>query len=586
MILGRRYLPTRTGDARRGFSYWTLLVVLALLVAIPVVAYSLTRGRNGAANDSAPMLLKVERGEFIHDIAERGELESASNVEIRCEVKAMGYSGTTLLEIVPEGTVVQAGDIVAKLDSSALENDRTRQLIAVANAEADVIKARTTLETAVLAKEEYMRGTYAALYKTVEGDLFVAKENQRRAEEYLEYSKTLKAKGFITSAQLEADTFAVEKAKYDLEAANTKLQALENFTRKKMEKQLDADVEAAEARFSAQQHSYDLERTKLADIENQIAKCTIRAPAPGQVVYANVTNSYNGPNVVIEAGCAVRERQEIIRLPDHTQMQVKAKINEGKIAMVAVGQTAIVRLDAFPDTDFNGVVQHINEYPIPTSRYTSSVKEYETLVRIINPPPGARPGLTAEVRINIEQLHNALQVPVQAILEHGDRHYCVTYDEERGFEPVEVKIGSTNDKFVIVRKGVEEGATLVLNAAALRTKIALPDAPVVERTRPTKEQVAALIKKKTNGPLTSDKPKPRFKSSEESSNPAETFAKLDKNHDGKLQVSELPDTWRKRAKEIDSNLDGTIDRTEWGIAVRRSLARVTNNGTPPTAVSQ
>jgi HlyD family secretion protein len=359
---------------------------------------------------------------------------------------------------------------------------------------------------------------------------------------------------------------------------------LENFTRKKMEKQLAAEVEAAEARLNAQQHSYDLERTKLADIESQIVKCTIRAPSAGQVVYANVIHSHSGPPVVIEEGCAVRERQVIIRLPDHTQMQVKARINEGKIAQVAVGQMATVRLDAFPDTDFEGVVQRISEYPAPSS--ASSTKEYETLIRIINPPPGARPGLTAEVKISIEQIRNALQVPVRAILEQGERHYCVTYDQERGFEPVEVKIGSTNDKFVVLRKGLEEGTNVVLNAGNLRTRITLPVAAVVEKPRPSKEQVAALIKMKKGGPLTSDKPKPRDKSEVESADPSESFTKLDKNQDGKLQETELPAAWRKRLKDIDLNQDGSINRTEWNIAVRRSIVTAGVNGTLRTAVSQ
>ena len=564
--------PDRAG--RRGFSYRRVLLALAVLVVLPALAYPLLPGRSHSAPEAAAIMLhKAERGPFFHDITERGELESANNVEIRCEVKAMGYTGTTLLEIVPEGTVVQPGDILAKLDSSGLENDRTRQMMAVANSEADYIKARTTHETAVLNKEEYLQGKYLELQKGVQGEVLVAKENLRRAEEYLAYSKKLKSKGFITGSQLEADAFAVQKAGYDVAAADKKLEALEIYTLKKMEKSLDADIEAAEARLKAQQHSYELEQTKLADIENQIAKCVLRAPVAGQVVYANLTNTWGGREVIIEAGATVRERQALIRLPDHTQMQVKAKISEGKVALVAVGQAATVRLDAFADREFPGVVEHINEYPAPSNRFTSSVKEYETQIRLIDPPPGIRPGLTAEVKIHVEQEASVLQVPVQAVLEHGPKQYCVILDDESDLRAVEVQIGSTNDKFVVIKKGIAPGQEVLLNATALRSKLELPEIPNVERPRPNREKLAAILSKKKAVALEPGvaKEEKRPRALGEGVEPADGFAKLDRNRDGKLDGAELPDAYRVRLSEVDLNRDGAVSRDEWrSYAVARS----------------
>lgn len=465
---------------RRGIARRRLLATLAILgVLVGGVAYWWAP-RGSAHGDDGPMLHLVERADFLHDIVERGELESASNLEIRCEVKSLNTSGTTILEIVPEGTVVKAGDVVARLDSSALENDRTRQQMAVANSEAELIRAKTVYETAVMTKEEYLKGAYSQLLLQLESDAFVASENLRRAEEYQRYSEMLRNKGYITDSQLEADAFAAKKAGKDLDVATKKMSVLKDFTLRKMLAQLDSDVKTSEAKLKAQQHSHELEQNKLADIETQLAKCTVTAPTNGQVVYANVTNGWGGREVIIEAGVSVRERQPIIRLPDHTKMQVKAKINEAKVAMIVKGMSASVRLDAFPDRDFRGEVERVNEYPAPSNRYTSSAKEYETTIRVIDPPPSARPGLTAETRIHVEYLPGVVQIPVQAVFEHSEKHYCIVNTDE-GFKPLEVKVGSTNDKFVVVREGLDEGQAVVLNAASLRAKVGLPDLPTAQK---------------------------------------------------------------------------------------------------------
>ena len=100
----------------------------------------------------------------------------------------------------------------------------------------------------------------------------------------------------------------------------------------------------------------------------------------------------------------VRENQVIIRLPDPERMQVKAKINEAKIALVETDMPVTIRMDAFPDVELEGVVEKVNEYPAPTSWYSGNIKEYETFVKILGSPTTLKPGLTAEVRIQVEQL--------------------------------------------------------------------------------------------------------------------------------------------------------------------------------------
>ena len=85
---------------------------------------------------------------------------------------------------MPEGTVVKKGDFLVELDSSALDAQRTTQKIAVNAAKAAEVEAHNTYETAIIAKREYLEGTYLQDRQTIESEVFVAEENLNRAKEY------------------------------------------------------------------------------------------------------------------------------------------------------------------------------------------------------------------------------------------------------------------------------------------------------------------------------------------------------------------------------------------------------------------
>ena len=83
--------------------------------------------------------------------------------------------------------------------------------------------------------------------------------------------------------------------------------------------------------------------------------------------------------------------------------------------------------------------------PCRNGYYSANIKEYETVVEILGSPSGLRPGLNAEVQLRVAQLPSVVHVPVQAIFEHGDKHYCFVR-KSNDWEPREVLVGDTNDK--------------------------------------------------------------------------------------------------------------------------------------------
>lgn len=428
---------------------------------------------------------------FVEEVVERGEVASSENVEIRCMVQSKSTLGTAIIEIVPEGTYVQKGDFLVKLDDSALQSELVQQRITCHTTRAMLTEARAEFEAAELAFKEYESGTFKQEVGVFESERFVAQENLRRAEEYLRYSVKLASKGYVTEVQLEADRFAVEKARKEFENATTKLHVLHSFTKVKTINRLKAAIETASAKLSSRENSNQLEEERLKNLENQLQNCIITAPTSGQVVYANPLGGDRDP--LIAEGKLVRERQIIIRLPDPRRMQVVARINESRIDKVKVGMHVRILLDAFQNRPMWGTVRSISEYPLPASSVYSTIKEYAADISIDEPEKGVRTGMTAQVAIEVKQVDQAMQVPVQAVIERGKKFYCIVSTPEGNRSLRQVKLDSSNGQSVIIRDGLALGEEVMLAPQNYEDEVDLPNMPAVEPSprRPTKAKVAA-----------------------------------------------------------------------------------------------
>ena len=561
-------MPSR----RAGISVRALIVVLALVAAVPLVAWLLAAEVDWSGDETGPMMHVVKRGNFVHEITERGNVESASNVEIRCEVQSRGQAGTTILWIIPEGTYVQPGDELVKLDSSALENELAQQQIVCNNSEAALEKARNDLTTAEIALKEYLEGAYTVAQDQIKMKQFVASEAKRQAEQTLEYSKGLARKGYVTELRVETDKIAVEKADLDYKSAKLELDVLDKYTKEKMLLQFDSDIKTAKANLKSQEASHKVDLDQLALVQKQVANCTIAAPESGQVVYANESDRHGGNVIIIEEGTTVREHQVIIRLPDPKRMQVRAKINEARITLVRSGMPATIRM--FTDMVLEGEVEKVNEYPVPAGFWGSTVKEYETFIKILGSPENLKPGLTAEVRILIERIPSVLQVPVQAVFEHGGLHYCVLRDGD-GWRAQNVEIGATNDKTVVIRNGVDEGQEVVLGAFAYRDKVNLPKLKEdAKKDRARDRRPAENDAKSERGASPSDSPTKKKDRPRDAADAG--FSQMDANKNGKIEKEELPERLRSFFPAIDTDKDGSLSRDELAAAMAKAQSAAPN----------
>ena len=134
-----RWLASRDSFRRDIPAQRTGRIKVWLIVLLAVIGSGGWWGWKSYSDDSwneieeRPITVTVEKKSFVHEVIERGEVESSSNVDIRCEVQARNSGGTTILEIVPEGSQVKEGDFLVRLDDSALQTELLQQQIVYAD---------------------------------------------------------------------------------------------------------------------------------------------------------------------------------------------------------------------------------------------------------------------------------------------------------------------------------------------------------------------------------------------------------------------------------------------------------------------
>ncbi|MEM1297051.1 MAG: efflux RND transporter periplasmic adaptor subunit [Verrucomicrobiota bacterium] len=450
---------------------------------------SANSNEEGVVDPTTVLTAPVEIGEFIQEVIESGEVESSSNVEIRCEVDT-GSDGIAILEIIPEGTYVEEGDFLVRLDDAERKERLVIRQIDVNGSRAQLAQAKADLQKAKLELEEYKSGTFREQEEQMESEEFVAKENLRRAQEYLRYSQSLAEKGYVSEVQLEADRFAVEKATKELDVSRTKLEVLRTFTREKMLTQLAAAVETSTAKLASAERAYAIDHEQMLEEEDQIRKCVIHAPTAGQVVYVNKATLSGEP--LIEEGKSVIERQQIIRLPDPKRMQVQAEVNESRIDLIEEGMDVDIKLDALPGVELTGKLTKVTEYPLPRKNsYVAHIKNYGATIMILDPPEGLRPGMTAEVAIMVQKREHATKVPVPAVFERESRYFCLVKEGESPLAAREIEIGAANEKYVLIEAGLDANEQVVLSPDTFLESIELPDPAELAARKAADKRLAA-----------------------------------------------------------------------------------------------
>jgi HlyD family secretion protein len=486
------------------------LVPLLAVAGLVVLGFGLRAVlTNTTKADESMVYYTVRRGTLPIVVTERGNLESQQTEQIICEVENFGgdrsgMTGTQILFIVPNGSSVRKGDLLVELDSAPLQERLDMQFLSLKRAEAEKTQAESKYknqitqnatnkaeaelavrltELDVNSYEDSDGGTYQIELTNIEMEIQKARAAQLICKTDYEAFKVLYDLGYKSKGELSAAKLALLKADADLASQMAKSRQLQVYThqaekinrqgkmetaqknREQVSRNNDSDLAQAKAAMDNADNAHAKESERHERYLTQMGKCKIYSPQDGMVAYSNEEGRWNR-SAVVEEGAFVRERQEILSIPNLSRMQVNTAVHESVLDQVKPGLRVTVRVDAFTERTYAGTVKSVAVLPDQGGWLSSDTKVYKTIVTIDEEVTQLKPGMTAVVEIDIEQLENVLTVPIQAIVQRADKNWCYVQVGGR-LDKREVTLGKTNDKFVAVQQGLAENDVVVLNPMSL-----------------------------------------------------------------------------------------------------------------------
>lgn len=173
------------------------------------------------------------------------------------------------------------------------------------------------------------------------------------------------------------------------------------------------------AEKEASEYSVQSAKATLDEADESLAKTSIYAPMSGTISSLSVEL---GERVV---GTSMMSGTELLRIADLTRMEVEVEVNENDIVRVALHDTAMIEVDAYPDTRFTGMVSEIpvsaNTTGVSTDQVTNFMvkilvfrESYEDKISDSNPYP-LRPGMSATSDIHTDRRSGVFSIPIQAV---------------------------------------------------------------------------------------------------------------------------------------------------------------------------
>lgn len=396
------------------------LIITGSIIAAFIILYLFNRLTS--KSDTTYSFAEVQKGEFEIAITNAGELIAEKSVDIKGPELAQGRdirsTNIRIQDLVPEGTLVKEGDYIATLDRTELNNN-------LKDAREQLLQLQTNREMKLL--------DTAIVLNDIRDEI----RNQRYIVE--EAAITLR------NSKYEPPT-VIRQAEIDLDKAQRVLeQRQRSYTRR-----------LAQSKTDLYNQNYWISRVskRVRDMEEVLAGFTVTAPASGMVIYKK---EWRGNKRKV--GSTINPMDRVVAtLPDLTSMISKTYVNEIDVSKLKTGQKVNITIDAFPKKAFNGVVSYIAN--IGEKLPNTNDKVFEVQIKIDGSDPALRPSMTTGNKIIINTFSDAVYVPIECVQAGVDSIPFVF--KKNGAKQV-VLLGASNDKFIIIEKGLDPGSQVYLN---------------------------------------------------------------------------------------------------------------------------
>ncbi len=415
-----------------------LIAIVSLLLCL-TLAGSVACNPFGGEEEIEQQSVEVVRGDLVISVSGSGYIEVSKEANLAFDV-----GGRIDKIYVDEGDSVSQGDVLAKLETDALELALTQAQVALTKAEVAVTSANVTLRTTKHSLEE-ARDIYTW------PEIKEMQEDVDEAKAYVDYVSTNLAEA-STAAKEAMWTSALAYAQARLAAAEAKLDArinsydTEEVAIKKME------VELAEQSLQLAQQSLQQAQQSLQQAQRNLDEATLIAPFDGVVAAVHAKEGDVIPSPTMAPTI-------IINLIDFTTMELTVEVDELDIPEVKPGQRTVISVDALPDVNLEGEVVSIS--PLPKKEAGLVLYEVKTSFAVPE-GSGLRVGMSATADIIIDERSNVLLVPDRAIKQDAQGNPVVEVMLDGQTEERPVVLGVSDGFNTEIVAGLKEGDMVVV----------------------------------------------------------------------------------------------------------------------------
>jgi multidrug resistance efflux pump len=407
------------------------------------------------------------------------------------------------VEIVDDGTIVQKGQIVVRLDKSQIEAELRSRRLDLANAVAQLKKAEADARLNVNNASTKM--TKAGMEQELLMASSRAEIEQAAAKvEYDKAEKEFRERDYSRSERLAQDRLLpitdVERAELRLKSQEHAVRQGESQLEVQQHKRASAatqgDLLLSDAKYSAeaaknraevqvQNARFNVEaKQQLVDLsELQSEWCDVRAPASGLAVIERDWDRGTGTRRALRPGDSIRPSSELMSIIDLASMRVMAEVGEMDATLMEVGQPARVWVRSAPEQILKGRVAAISnlarQIDIGRRGGIPGKKTFRVVVEILDSRTDLlRPGMTADFEVVRGQVEDSVRVPLQALFETS-KGTSVFVKRGDYFVTRAVEIRDRNANYAAVATGLKGDEEIALR----RPPLDLLEATVAKRQK-------------------------------------------------------------------------------------------------------
>lgn len=360
---------------------------------------------------------KVKRDNFSVTLTESGEIRAINSVSISAP-RVRGQ--LKIVYLIPQGTYIEPGDTVVRFDP-------TEAFTRVKDSESEL--------QMVLSEREKLQAQQKSTITKMDSELKSSELSFELSKLNLEQMK-FEAEIKQQEAELEhrKNELSYKKAKQDYESQKI-------IHRSEMNK-INVEIEQ--------------KRNELAKAKRELEMLTLTAPKEGLVVYER--NWSTGRKIAV--GDTPWGGMTIVSLPDLSEMESVTYVNEVDVSRVREDQKVELRLDAFQDSVFKGVITEVASLG-KAKEDNSSIKVFEIHIKILEQSEILKPGMTTGNKIIINEIPDVIYVPQESVFEK-DGKKIVYLKNGSSYDETEVTVGEKSEDYVVISSGLNEGDVVAL----------------------------------------------------------------------------------------------------------------------------